>query len=283
MKKNNKLISGIFPLASHHIGVASNSKELMDFFFKNYHCQKFEFSKDNKISLSFKIHKNESGVYILYCSAIEFRMQIDNINTEEKNWCVIEAIKIISQYYFTLKGTLFLHGSATNYENKGYIFSGIAGSGKSTISDNMGLKEKFADDQVIVEKKKGKYLVYSTVFDQKLKTPNFNGIQLGGIFFIGQSLGLEIKPLLKIDKILQLLMTNDLHNSVFEFYLNQSQGDKRLHSTIAKKLFTLPFRNEQLKLYLSLIHEIGFYHLLLPRNIAKKTLFNLILKLGVVF
>ena len=68
-------------------------------------------------------------------------------------------------YYLTvLHGDIMIHASGVCYKNHGYIFSGISGSGKSTMArlwDISGVKT-IHDDRLIVRKEGKGYMMYNT-------------------------------------------------------------------------------------------------------------------------
>jgi len=275
MEKNNRFKSAIFPIADFTVKINTNAQSLMNYLSTHY-INKIVYFTSTNIPLVFDIDEDESGVYFLRCRQIKFNIKINNQVEDQKNWCVIETIKILSQYYFIDKGVIFLHGSAIVHHKKTYVFCGFAGTGKSTISNKVIEADKMADDQVIIKKCKKKYYVFSSIFDLKLKKPNFNGVLLGKIFSIIQATSLVVKPIRKTDKILTFLMNGDLFNAVFEFYLNHNKGDNRLHLAIAKKIYKVSFKEKQLRLYLDLCSQLRFSHLFFNKQITRNQLFRVI-------
>ncbi len=68
-------------------------------------------------------------------------------------------------YYLTvLHGDIMIHASGVSYEGRGYLFSGISGSGKSTMAklwDIPGVKI-IHDDRLIVRKEGKGYVMFNT-------------------------------------------------------------------------------------------------------------------------
>jgi hypothetical protein len=68
-------------------------------------------------------------------------------------------------YYLTvLNGDIMIHASGVSYEGRGYLFSGISGSGKSTMAklwDIPGVKI-IHDDRLIVRKEDMGYMMFNT-------------------------------------------------------------------------------------------------------------------------
>ena len=68
-------------------------------------------------------------------------------------------------YYLTvISGDIMIHGSGVNYNNQGYLFSGISGMGKTTMAklwDDHGA-EIIHDDRLIIRKSSTGYSMYNT-------------------------------------------------------------------------------------------------------------------------
>ena len=68
-------------------------------------------------------------------------------------------------YYLTvLHGDIMIHASGVCYKNHGYIFSGISGSGKSTMARLWDISGVITihDDRLIVRKEGKGYMMYNT-------------------------------------------------------------------------------------------------------------------------
>ncbi|HUS85977.1 MAG TPA: hypothetical protein VMW76_01960 [Bacteroidales bacterium] len=68
-------------------------------------------------------------------------------------------------YYLTaLNGDIFIHGSGVKYNNRGYLFTGSSGKGKSTMARlfSEAGAEVIHDDRLIIRKRGNKYLMYNT-------------------------------------------------------------------------------------------------------------------------
>jgi len=68
-------------------------------------------------------------------------------------------------YYLTaLNGDIFIHGSGVRHKNRGYLFTGSSGKGKSTLA--CLFSEAGAgvihDDRLIIRKRDNKYIMYNT-------------------------------------------------------------------------------------------------------------------------
>lgn len=68
-------------------------------------------------------------------------------------------------YYLTvIKSDIFIHGSGINFDQKGYLFTGVSGRGKTTMArlwDNYGGKV-IHDDRLIIRNINGVYTMYNT-------------------------------------------------------------------------------------------------------------------------
>jgi len=68
-------------------------------------------------------------------------------------------------YYLTaIYGDILIHASGINYNGHGYLFSGVSGKGKSTMTklwEDHGAKVVH-DDRLIIRKKGGSYMMFNT-------------------------------------------------------------------------------------------------------------------------
>ena len=68
-------------------------------------------------------------------------------------------------YYLTvINGDILIHASGVNHSGHGYLFSGVSGKGKSTISrlcENAGAKV-IHDDRLVIRKRGNGYMMYNT-------------------------------------------------------------------------------------------------------------------------
>lgn len=269
----NKLpLSSVFPLAGFTVLISTNSPSLHRYLERA--CPEIR-AAAKTLRLSFEIYEGPSGKYYFQCPSLKFDLLIHNRSRREQNWCVMETVKILSLYRFLEEGVLFLHASAIVHQGQGFVFAGFSGSGKSTISDIIP-DGKMADDQTVLAKDAAGYRIYSSVFDAKLKHPVYDGVPLGGIFLLVQSEGLSVTPITGMESVLSFLVNNDLFNAAFEFYLNQSARESRLHFEIAHKLYRPQFREHQFQHYLQLFRRIRLSELRFPRTINREVLLTLL-------
>jgi hypothetical protein len=74
-------------------------------------------------------------------------------------------LRICYSFLAVEHGGLLLHSAGVLRDDNGYIFPGPSGTGKSTIASLATAKETvLSDEMVVVSKKEGGYLVYSTPF-----------------------------------------------------------------------------------------------------------------------
>jgi len=88
-------------------------------------------------------------------------------------------------YYLTaFSGDMFIHASGVSINGHGYLFSGISGTGKSTMARIFGEAgaQVVHDDRLIIRKTRSGYFMFNTpVYDNE--TPLF--VRLDKIFLIG--------------------------------------------------------------------------------------------------
>jgi hypothetical protein len=115
-------------------------------------------------------------------------------------------------YYLTvMHGDIFIHGSAVLHEGRGYLFTGVSGSGKTTMAM---LWEKAGalvihDDRVIIRKTNGGFIMHNT--------PVYNDEEprqapLSRIFIVGHGLHNEIMTLRGANALSRIMANCIQHN-----------------------------------------------------------------------
>lgn len=105
---------------------------------------------------------------------------------------------------------LFLHGSMVKFKDTGIVFSGVSGSGKSTISSlvsSVNNSSIIADDRVLVRLKKD-IECFSTPYDWKIERCKNIKLPLGCIVFVKHGNCNMIRTLSTEEKIRYLFKTN---------------------------------------------------------------------------
>ncbi len=135
---------------------------------------------------------------------------------------------------------LVIHASTLCYKNKGYIFMGNSGAGKSTIRKICEPVESLSDDIAIIKLIKKKYYLYGSPFYQSTKMiyPN-KKVLINGIFNIEQRVYTTIEKLSEYDCFISI------RNNTFI-------------------LDNFSLQNDQI---LNLIKNVGVYKLSFEKNI----------------
>ncbi|MDE6511162.1 MAG: hypothetical protein K2L00_03600, partial [Muribaculaceae bacterium] len=105
--------------------------------------------------------------------------------------------------------TLLVHASTVEYEEKGYLFLGKSGTGKSTHSrlwiENIPGTELLNDDNPIIRIIDGKVYVYGSPWSGKTNCYRNRRIRVGGIVRLQQASFNRITPLTGIKAYATLL------------------------------------------------------------------------------
>jgi len=128
----------------------------------------------------------------------------------------------ILQYIAHLNKGFVIHASTVSYNNKGYLFSAISGTGKTTMA---GLWKKCGaqvvnDDRLLILPNKGEYFAYNTPMPHYQDLPK--KVKLHKAFLINQSKTNYIKPLSSTKGILGLL------GNCMQFQYDNDQVQERL-------------------------------------------------------
>ncbi len=128
----------------------------------------------------------------------------------------------ILQYIAHLNKGFIIHASTVCYNNKGYLFSAVSGTGKSTMA---GLWQQCGatiinDDRLMIMPEGGEYIAYNTPmpYYQDIK----KNVKLHKAFLIKQSADNYIKPLSVLHGTLGLL------GNCMQYQYNENQVQQRL-------------------------------------------------------
>lgn len=134
---------------------------------------------------------------------------------------------LILQYIVHYYGGFVIHASTISYKNKGYLFSAVSGTGKSTMA---GLWQKCGakiinDDRLIILPNKENYIAYNTPmphYQDKSKS-----VKLHKLFLINQSPDNYLKKLAILKGALGLM------GNCMQFQYNENQVQSRLDALIS--------------------------------------------------
>ncbi|HMK49461.1 MAG TPA: hypothetical protein VK435_05370 [Thermodesulfovibrionales bacterium] len=139
---------------------------------------------DNRTVWMARISKDSADV-IIYCSDI-LKMDIAG-QTEVLNPVMYPLDQLLMIQILSQKGGTLIHAAGARLQDKGYIFPGRSGAGKSTISKQFAGKspwELLSDDRVAVRKMDKSIMVYGTPWAGEAGMAENEGAALSGIFFL---------------------------------------------------------------------------------------------------
>lgn len=129
------------------------------------------------------IWKDEKGLFIKirFNEGTEYKQALLRFSLHSNNWDLwiegpdetVDPLEypldgLILYYLTVIHGDIMIHASGINHNGNGYLFSGVSGKGKTTISriwDNAGAKV-IHDDRIIIRCIDGRYRMYNTpVYD----------------------------------------------------------------------------------------------------------------------
>ncbi len=166
----------------------------------------FIFFHKSGISVIFNIERREAVVFSL-SKKPEYFIIDDNI------FFFILSIATI------LNGGFILHSSFVILDNKGYIFCGNSGAGKSTITQLLDIENAFNDEAIIILNKNNRWEAVPTPFYQYRIVDNlsfFMSHKIDSLFFLKQSPICKLKSVEDIDKIrgIEFILKNLIHFQV---------------------------------------------------------------------
>lgn len=116
--------------------------------------------------------------------------------------------QLLLMYILAGKSGALLHAAGVSMNNKGYIFPGRSGTGKSTLSRlflGRDTAEMLSDDRIIIRKIDGKFKAFGTPWAGDAGIAENKSFPLYGIFFIHhaeKNMIREIKPREAIEKLM---------------------------------------------------------------------------------
>lgn len=146
----------------------------------------------------------------------------------------IDAIaRIAGALLYVERNAFLVHGSSIVHNGKGYLFTGISGSGKSTIAELSGARVLNDEISLIQVNEEGDVFVHGTPFYGDLKQGENARAPLYGMYLLTQSESIFIE---KVDELKQHLSL--LRNVIF-FQTDLDSFD-RINTIVAKTLQHTP-------------------------------------------
>lgn len=132
--------------------------------------------------------------------------------------------QIILMHYLGLGGGLIVHSAGIRIHDKVYIFPGISGAGKSTITSYLIKNDTFQvinDDRMIIRKQKNKFYAYGTPWSGEAGISVNTRGELGGIFFLNKARKNRVEQLSPQDGFEKLMPVASIpwHNKKMVFGL----------------------------------------------------------------
>jgi hypothetical protein len=186
--------------------------------------------KDNILFKSsdnfWSVYKNSSDLYIktVFPYSDNGKEAILKFSLTSREWdlCIKGAGKstdpmeypldgLILYYLTVISGDIMIHASGVNHSGEGYLFSGVSGKGKSTMSglwEYSGAKV-IHDDRLIIRNISGVYRMFNTpVYDNDKPTES----NLSKIFLIEHGIENKLIPLREATAISNVLANCIQHN-----------------------------------------------------------------------
>lgn len=145
----------------------------------------------------------------IYCGDM-FLHKIDN-RTILTNPVCYPLDQLLFMYILAQKEGAMIHAAGLCFRDKGYIFPGKSGAGKSTISRQLNELDDYeflSDDRIIVRKMDKTFKAFGTPWSGEAGIAVNKNVKLSGIFFISQASYNkieEIKPQKAMESLLPVV------------------------------------------------------------------------------
>lgn len=175
------------------------------------------YRENTGLKISFSIEPSPNDPYIsllanndfnnihisVYSKNIPSYMEQDQVNPLE---FPIDELMFINHLGKNEKGIL-IHAAGVIYDDKGYLFVGCSGAGKSTISKffmQNGRVTVLSDDRIVIRNINGSYYIFGTPWHGDANIYSNQGAPLKGIYFLEKGPVNTIKDLSFNDKFTRL-------------------------------------------------------------------------------
>lgn len=145
----------------------------------------------------------------IYCS--EMLMREVNGETKLGNPFSYPLDQLLLMYILSRRDGIIIHAAGIIMNERGYIFAGKSGAGKSTISRLFAFRsgiEVLSDDRIVIRKIDDTFMAFGTPWPGEAGIAVNRGVKLSGIFFITQASYNrieEIKPQKALENILPVV------------------------------------------------------------------------------
>lgn len=149
-------------------------------------------------------------------------------------------LRVLYTLLLILEEGFLIHAVGLNIKNRGVLFPGQSGAGKTTLAEMAPRKVVFSDELVCIRKDKKSFLIIGTPFMGEFKKGFSNSIlPLEGVFLLNKTQECRLRKITKDEAVVKLLKTVLFFSD--DLYIN-------------KKLFNLVY--EMVRKFP--IYEIGY-------------------------
>jgi len=141
---------------------------------------------DNQTVWMARISKNSTDVTV-YCSDM-LKVSAEG-HTKVLNPLLYPLDQLLVIHILSQKDGALVHAAGVHFREKGYIFPGRSGAGKSTISNQFAgrkLWELLSDDRIAIRKMNNTFMAYGTPWAGEAGIAENKKTILSGIFFLHQ-------------------------------------------------------------------------------------------------
>lgn len=195
--------------------------------------------------------RSEQGARVHYVFRWDFLARIDTINNYAciliapigTNLCVDSILRIATAFTSIEKGGFLLHSAAIKSGDEAYIFAGVSGAGKSTVSKvSMEREHVLTDEMTLVERcEDGSYAVWGTPFWGELQMSVNETCPLKALFILNKAKSNSIAEIPigeRVTRFMKIIMFFGRDQETFEKIFNATT--QFIESVPIKRLDFLP-------------------------------------------
>ena len=160
--------------------------------------------------IGFSCHPFAPSSIIEGNAAEGYRLYVDtSVSNEVRDCCLNNAMMFLFTLHASFNGSLVAHASVVSYRDRGYVFLGRSGTGKSTHSrlwlTHIPQTELLNDDNPVIHLVEGVPYVYGSPWSGKTSCYRNERVRLGGVVRLKQAPANRIHELSRLESLGSLM------------------------------------------------------------------------------
>ncbi len=122
----------------------------------------------------------------------------------------LPGVRVALRFAFTVRGlcvgAILLHAAATRFRDRGWVFPGRSGAGKTTLMRRLASHRKLTDETALIARHDGRWRVFATPFGGDFGLPEEpDSAPVDAIMFIEKDLRSELRQIDRLEAVYRIL------------------------------------------------------------------------------